>query len=203
MIRLFVFCAVLLLAACIPAGDSVEFNANGTPDISLADMSANHGSDGGTMPDDMSSEPDLVAGDMSSSPDMTSSMDMSQPSDMSSQMDMSNDMASQDLGADMVSDAATDACIPETDSELCQTAAVECGMTMVTDSCGTDRTINCGGCAQGAECQQNGCVERDCRDNDDNDGDGLVDCADSDCQGRQCSPRPFDRCTAAGTCERS
>lgn len=46
---------------------------------------------------------------------------------------------------------ATDACVAETDAELC-TAATGCEMRSLTDRCGASRTVDCGACTAGQGC---------------------------------------------------
>ncbi len=71
------------------------------------------------------------------------------------QLDMDVDMATMDVGdigedgtnTDLGDDASeVDLCVPETDSELCQTALLNCDDAEITDSCGSMRTVNCGTC---------------------------------------------------------
>ncbi|MFU8803139.1 MAG: hypothetical protein ACNA8W_04940 [Bradymonadaceae bacterium] len=48
-------------------------------------------------------------------------------------------------------------CTAETDAELCQASAVECGILTTRDSCEESRRIDCGGCEDSSECHENMC----------------------------------------------
>lgn len=59
------------------------------------------------------------------------------------------------------SDNTCSECQPETDQELCEAAAgagnTPCGDLTTTDRCGVSRTIACGTCATGEDCNANAC----------------------------------------------
>jgi hypothetical protein len=40
-------------------------------------------------------------------------------------------------------------CVQETDEELCGAAGRQCGLATLTDRCGVERSVDCGGCDQG------------------------------------------------------
>ena len=68
-----------------------------------------------------------------------------------------------DVGADTEADAdaSQDVCQGESDEELlssCDDNGVECGEIFVTDRCEVERSVDCGDCQQGEECQDNQCV---------------------------------------------
>lgn len=46
-------------------------------------------------------------------------------------------------------------CTPQTDQQLCDDALALCGNLIVTDRCGSTRTVNCGGCPPSRVCQEN------------------------------------------------
>jgi hypothetical protein len=43
-------------------------------------------------------------------------------------------------------------CVAEPDSTLCASAGAQCGMLTAPDNCGNERTVDCGGCADGGVC---------------------------------------------------
>lgn len=101
-----------------------------------------------------------------------------------------------------IADTGGDACTPQQSvEELCTANGAACGMLGVTDSCGTSRTIDCGGCSGGGVgCVQNSCLETNCRDNQDNDQSGAGDCDDPNCRGERCSNSPNKVCQTDGSC---
>ncbi|HEY3445975.1 MAG TPA: hypothetical protein VGK67_06390 [Myxococcales bacterium] len=96
-------------------------------------------------------------------------------------------------------------CIPESAAELCGAANKDCQKIDATDRCGQDRRVDCGLCPSGKVCKANVCGlethEANCSDRLDEDGDGLTDCADSDCASASvCAPRPPVPCLRQSDC---
>lgn len=117
-------------------------------------------------------------------------------------VDMSvSDMTDADLLPDTSPDLAEDACIPESDTDICLRLSAECGALNADDNCGNQRMIlSCGMCdVPGAACQINTCHEADCRNSADDDGDGAADCLDDDCLNQRCGTGNA-RCQASGEC---
>jgi hypothetical protein len=98
-------------------------------------------------------------------------------------------------------------CDRESDREFCDRFQKECGELTGTDSCGDERTVDaCGDCRHGAQCESGVCVcpggktEVLCDDDEDNDCDGLKDCEDDDCLGKDCGGILAKQCNAEGDC---
>ena len=108
--------------------------------------------------------------------------------------------------ATQMMDAAPDlpedmSCVPESTEALCARIAVECGTARGDDNCLETRDVYCGSCVFGTGCASGECIETECRDEADNDGDGMADCADSDCVGQRCSrTNGSKRCGNDGSC---
>jgi hypothetical protein len=56
---------------------------------------------------------------------------------------------------------APDACVPESEADLCQRDYRDCESYSTTDSCGQKRTVFCGSCATGSYCLLNQCRPND------------------------------------------
>ena len=56
----------------------------------------------------------------------------------------------------------TTMCVPQTDTELCA-AQNSCEMKMLTDNCGTARSVDCGACGSGMGCVTGTCKVPECR----------------------------------------
>ena len=110
-------------------------------------------------------------------------------------------------------------CTPESDGQLC--GEDRCSRSLLVDSCGDERTIDCGECAEGDECLDNFCVcegeteAKLCEDHDIDCGtaqlvdgcgrDRSIDCggcaANEDCVDNQCfcpAPSQAELCSTAG-----
>lgn len=96
-------------------------------------------------------------------------VDMAQGEDAG---DAGTDAATRDGGADM---GGPDTCVPESDDEMCQRLAFECGPLMAEDNCGTMREIDsCGdpatvcegfdSCGGGGDPGQCGCTRASCEE---------------------------------------
>lgn len=68
------------------------------------------------------------------------------------------------------------ACVPETDQQLCLRAGFNCGVGQLTDNCGVIRGVACGSCAEGSECPSTALGVCDCAD-----GSPEYTCATSEC----------------------
>lgn len=107
-----------------------------------------------------------------------------------------------------VPDASVPACTPESDADFCAQQGKECGLFKGTDRCGGKRAVDCGSCGAGQVCgieESNACGaephEAGCGDYLDDDGDGLTDCADTDCASfPACAPRPAVSCSRQSDC---
>lgn len=127
------------------------------------------------------------------------------------------DDAGMDVAADVAEDVQTDTtvetdaevdattdtgvCVPLDDEAVCNDLAIQCGAARGTDNCGVTRDLTCGSCMPGAGCASGQCVETECRDNGDNDGDGMADCADTDCLNKACDATNAQlTCKADGQC---
>jgi hypothetical protein len=52
-----------------------------------------------------------------------------------------------------------DACVPESDMQVCQFQLFQCGKQTLMDNCGVTRSVDCGACNAGSECSKGECVD--------------------------------------------
>ena len=55
-----------------------------------------------------------------------------------------------------------DACVPETETQLCTRIGNVCEIQTSTDNCGTERTVSCGSCGAGLACVVGQCQTPEC-----------------------------------------
>lgn len=165
--------AVIGLMGCIPAGDSEEFG--GSPQNNANNINNSNNANNPVEDTGLDSAVDVGS-------------------------DVETDTAVEtDLDVDAEADSGV--CVPLEDEAVCNDLSIQCGAARGADNCGETRNLNCGQCSPGAGCASGQCVETECRDSGDNDGDGMEDCADSDCLNKACDANNAQlTCNAGGQC---
>lgn len=65
-------------------------------------------------------------------------------------------------GSSPMDDGAPPTCAPEKDAQFCGRLAKDCGNVANFDNCGTSRTVNCGDCSGGQNCNNGACTATPC-----------------------------------------